>query len=168
MPTIAKEKLLDKLERPKTPKYSDDTEEFITRAMKLIPSDFSYPKRWEKEIIQKLPDSEKCMDLHNEFEAFFDKKKDLTVFSCGRNYRRGIEFSDFNYIFLWLFWKRADIWQERKLTALLVPFMSCGARLPIYALFTAVFFKAHQASVVQQLRLSLNLRDLTTGDLLLH
>ncbi|WP_456342600.1 ferrous iron transport protein B [Thermovibrio sp.] len=38
--------------------------------------------------------------------------------------------------------------RDRKLTALLVPFMSCGARLPIYALFSAVFFKEHQAEVV--------------------
>ncbi|NIA09646.1 MAG: ferrous iron transport protein B [Nitrospiraceae bacterium] len=38
--------------------------------------------------------------------------------------------------------------RDRKLTALLVPFMSCGARLPIYALFTGVFFASHQASVV--------------------
>ncbi|GAB6071869.1 ferrous iron transport protein B [Venenivibrio stagnispumantis] len=36
---------------------------------------------------------------------------------------------------------------DRKLTALLVPFMSCGARLPIYALFTALFFKEHRAEV---------------------
>jgi ferrous iron transport protein B len=38
--------------------------------------------------------------------------------------------------------------RDRKLTAVLVPFMSCGARLPIYALFTGVFFIKHQASVV--------------------
>ncbi|RKQ61856.1 ferrous iron transport protein B [Thermovibrio guaymasensis] len=38
--------------------------------------------------------------------------------------------------------------RDRKLTALLIPFMSCGARLPIYALFTAVFFKKYQAEVV--------------------
>lgn len=30
--------------------------------------------------------------------------------------------------------------KERKLTMLLTPFMSCGARLPIYALFAGVFF----------------------------
>lgn len=30
--------------------------------------------------------------------------------------------------------------RQRKLTALLIPFMSCGARLPIYVLFAAAFF----------------------------
>ncbi len=38
--------------------------------------------------------------------------------------------------------------KDRKLTALLIPFMSCGARLPIYALFTGLFFKKHQAEIV--------------------
>jgi len=38
--------------------------------------------------------------------------------------------------------------KDRKLTAVLVPFMSCGARLPIYALFTGVFFAKHQAVIV--------------------
>ncbi len=38
--------------------------------------------------------------------------------------------------------------KDRKLTAVLVPFMSCGARLPIYALFTSVFFVKYQASIV--------------------
>lgn len=38
--------------------------------------------------------------------------------------------------------------RDRKLTALLVPFMSCGARLPIYALFAGVFFARHRAEVV--------------------
>ncbi len=38
--------------------------------------------------------------------------------------------------------------KDRKLTAVLVPFMSCGARLPIYALFTGVFFVKYQAYVV--------------------
>lgn len=30
--------------------------------------------------------------------------------------------------------------RQRKLTALLIPFMSCGARLPVYVLFAAAFF----------------------------
>ncbi len=30
--------------------------------------------------------------------------------------------------------------RDRKLTALLVPLMSCNARLPVYALFASVFF----------------------------
>ncbi len=38
--------------------------------------------------------------------------------------------------------------RDRKLTALLIPFMSCGARLPIYALFAGVFFTKHRAEVV--------------------
>lgn len=308
VPTVAtkgwgKEKLLDKIkklcntkEKPRIPKYSDDTEEFLSKAVKLIPSDFPYPKRWtavkilegEKEIIQKLPDSEKCIDLHNEFETFFNndaegviaeeryayvswltkqtlkstlsKKRDLTdiLDSVFLNRFLGIpififmmyivfkltfdgsgpfiDWTDglingfigkwtgvmlssapgwlqslvingiiggvglvltfvplmlFVYFFLGLleesgYMARAafvmdrtmrsiglhgksfvpliigfgcnvpaiyatralENERDRKLTALLVPFMSCGARLPIYALFTAVFFKAHQASVV--------------------
>ena len=32
--------------------------------------------------------------------------------------------------------------RDRKLTILLTPFMSCSAKLPIYAFFTAVFFPA--------------------------
>lgn len=38
--------------------------------------------------------------------------------------------------------------QERRLTILLVPFMSCGAKLPIYALFANAFFKEHKGLVV--------------------
>ena len=38
--------------------------------------------------------------------------------------------------------------KERKLTALLTPFMSCAARLPVYALFTAVFFKESATQVI--------------------
>lgn len=38
--------------------------------------------------------------------------------------------------------------RERRMTILLIPFMSCGARLPIYALFAGVFFTAHQGIVV--------------------
>ncbi len=41
-----------------------------------------------------------------------------------------------------------DSERDRKITALLVPFMSCGARLPIYALFAGVFFKGHEAEMV--------------------
>ena len=32
--------------------------------------------------------------------------------------------------------------KQKKLTALLVPFMSCGARLPVYMLFAAAFFRS--------------------------
>lgn len=38
--------------------------------------------------------------------------------------------------------------RDRILTGLLVPFMSCGARLPVYVLFAAVFFPRHAGSVV--------------------
>lgn len=37
---------------------------------------------------------------------------------------------------------------ERRATILLIPFMSCGAKLPVYALFAGVFFSAHQGLVV--------------------
>ena len=38
--------------------------------------------------------------------------------------------------------------RERLLTILVAPFMSCSARLPVYALFGAAFFSAHQSLVV--------------------
>ena len=38
--------------------------------------------------------------------------------------------------------------RERKLTILMNPFMSCGARLPVYALFAAAFFPASGQNVV--------------------
>lgn len=37
---------------------------------------------------------------------------------------------------------------DRKLTMMLTPFMSCGARLPIYALFAGVFFVEKQGLIV--------------------
>ncbi|MFR4802188.1 MAG: nucleoside recognition domain-containing protein, partial [Eggerthellaceae bacterium] len=37
---------------------------------------------------------------------------------------------------------------DRKMTIMLTPFMSCSAKLPIYALFTAVFFPDHAALVM--------------------
>ena len=43
--------------------------------------------------------------------------------------------------------------KDRKLTALLVPFMSCNARLPVYAMFAAVFFESHRGLVVASLYL---------------
>lgn len=43
--------------------------------------------------------------------------------------------------------------KDRKLTALLVPLMSCNARLPIYALFASVFFTEHRGLVVASLYL---------------
>ena len=41
--------------------------------------------------------------------------------------------------------------KDRKLTALLVPLMSCNARLPVYTIFASVFFSNHQALVVASL-----------------
>ena len=38
--------------------------------------------------------------------------------------------------------------RDRKMTILLTPFMSCSAKLPIYAFFTALFFPEHGALVM--------------------
>ena len=38
--------------------------------------------------------------------------------------------------------------RDRKMTILLTPFMSCSAKLPIYAFFSAVFFPEHMALVM--------------------
>ncbi|MFA7577915.1 MAG: ferrous iron transport protein B, partial [Candidatus Muiribacteriota bacterium] len=38
--------------------------------------------------------------------------------------------------------------KDRLLTMLVLPFMSCGARLPIYALFTAAFFTENSGNIV--------------------
>lgn len=38
--------------------------------------------------------------------------------------------------------------KDRKMTMLVAPFMSCGARLPVYALFAAVFFPGRETNVV--------------------
>ncbi|HCT64353.1 MAG TPA: ferrous iron transport protein B [Lachnospiraceae bacterium] len=38
--------------------------------------------------------------------------------------------------------------RDRKMTILLTPFMSCSAKLPIYAMFTAAFFPKHQVLVM--------------------
>lgn len=43
--------------------------------------------------------------------------------------------------------------KDRKLTALLVPFMSCNARLPVYTVFASVFFTNHRGLVVGSLYL---------------
>lgn len=43
--------------------------------------------------------------------------------------------------------------RERKLAILMNPFMSCGARLPVYALFAAAFFPANGQNVVFSLYL---------------
>ena len=41
--------------------------------------------------------------------------------------------------------------RDKKMTILLTPFMSCSAKLPIYALFTAAFFPKYQALVMMGL-----------------
>ena len=41
--------------------------------------------------------------------------------------------------------------RDRKMTILLTPFMSCSAKLPIYALFTAAFFPKHQVLIIMAL-----------------
>ena len=38
--------------------------------------------------------------------------------------------------------------RDRKMTILLTPFMSCSAKIPIYAMFTAAFFSRFQAGVM--------------------
>ncbi|AKN30942.1 iron transporter FeoB [Clostridium carboxidivorans P7] len=43
--------------------------------------------------------------------------------------------------------------KDRKLTALLVPLMSCNARLPIYAVFASAFFPAKQTGIIMSLYL---------------
>lgn len=44
--------------------------------------------------------------------------------------------------------------RDRKMTILLTPFMSCSAKLPIYALFTAAFFAENQVIVILSLYLT--------------
>ena len=44
--------------------------------------------------------------------------------------------------------------RDRKMTILLTPFMSCSAKLPIYAVFTAAFFPQHGALVMMVLYLT--------------
>lgn len=41
--------------------------------------------------------------------------------------------------------------KERLITILIAPFMSCSARLPVYALFVGIFFKNYQSLVVLSL-----------------
>ena len=43
--------------------------------------------------------------------------------------------------------------RDRKMTILMIPFMSCSAKIPIYTLFTSLFFKDHQAIVMISLYL---------------
>lgn len=41
-----------------------------------------------------------------------------------------------------------DNQRDRRLTIMIIPFMSCGAKLPIYALFASVFFSSNKGLVV--------------------
>lgn len=41
--------------------------------------------------------------------------------------------------------------RDKKMTILLIPFISCSAKIPIYALFAAAFFREHQALVMMGL-----------------
>lgn len=43
--------------------------------------------------------------------------------------------------------------KDRTLTMLMIPFMSCSARLPVYMLFVSVFFPHHQAIVMMSMYL---------------
>jgi len=38
--------------------------------------------------------------------------------------------------------------KDRRLTIMLIPYMSCGARLPVYALFAAAFFEKNQTNII--------------------
>ncbi|MEX2144303.1 MAG: ferrous iron transport protein B [Anaerolineales bacterium] len=58
--------------------------------------------------------------------------------------------------------------KDRILTALLVPFISCGARLPVYLLFAAVFFPAYSGSIVFGLYLLGILTAIVLGIVLNH
>jgi ferrous iron transport protein B len=46
-----------------------------------------------------------------------------------------------------------DTEKDRRIAVLIAPFMSCGARLPVYALFAALFFPGRESGVVLSLYL---------------
>ena len=50
--------------------------------------------------------------------------------------------------------RNIDNKKDRALTMLMIPFMSCGARLPVYMLFVGAFFEQHQALVMMSLYLA--------------
>jgi len=58
--------------------------------------------------------------------------------------------------------------KDRKLTMILTPFMSCGAKLPIYALFAGVFFKEKQGLVVFSMYILGIIVAIITGVVLKH
>ncbi|MFW0699704.1 Fe(2+) transporter permease subunit FeoB [Pantoea sp. R13S299] len=61
-----------------------------------------------------------------------------------------------------------DTPRERLLTVLIAPFMSCGARLAIFAVFAAAFFNAHSSSLVFSLYLLGIVVAIVTGLVLKH
>ena len=61
-----------------------------------------------------------------------------------------------------------DAPRERLMTLLMAPFMSCGARLAIFAVFSSVFFSSHGALAVFGLYLSGIIVAILTGLLLKH
>jgi len=61
-----------------------------------------------------------------------------------------------------------DATRERLITIMMAPFMSCGARLAIFAVFSAAFFGAHGALVVFSLYLTGIVMAILTGLLLKH
>ena len=58
--------------------------------------------------------------------------------------------------------------RERKLTILMNPFMSCGARLPVYVLFAAAFFPSNGQNLVFALYLVGILMAIATGLVMKH
>ncbi|NLG92888.1 MAG: ferrous iron transport protein B [Clostridiales bacterium] len=56
--------------------------------------------------------------------------------------------------------------RDRKMTIFLTPFMSCSAKLPIYAVFTMAFFPNHQALVMTSLYIIGMLVGIVTGFIL--
>ncbi|HHX14510.1 MAG TPA: ferrous iron transport protein B [Clostridiales bacterium] len=58
--------------------------------------------------------------------------------------------------------------RDRYLTTLLIPFMSCSAKLPIYAMFTAALFQKNEASIMIAIYLTGVLVSITIALLLRH
>lgn len=58
--------------------------------------------------------------------------------------------------------------RDRRFTILLTPFMSCGAKVPIYALFTRAFFGGHQVLVMSAFYLTGVAVSIVVGLILKH
>lgn len=58
--------------------------------------------------------------------------------------------------------------RDRRFTILLTPFMSCGAKVPIYALFTRAFFDGHQVLVMSAFYLTGVAVSIVVGLILKH